>query len=192
MVAASERYYMSPQDYLEWEEQQPVKYEYFEGKVVAMTGGTVAHGTIAANLFYQLKSHLRGTACRPFIFDIKLGISQQGPFHYPDVMVTCDPQDKQAQTVIYYPCLIIEVLSPSTEGFDRGKKFRNYRQISTLQEYVLVSSDQINIECFRLNENGLWELHAYTEDNDLELNSINFNCAIALIYEDVMLNNSSN
>jgi Uma2 family endonuclease len=119
--------------------------------------------------------------------DAKVGVSERGPFHYPDVMVTCDERDRRAIRVIYYPCLIVEVLSPSTEAKDRGKKFQNYRRISTLKEYVLISSEQKVIECFRLNEKGVWELYTYSEGDEVELKSIDFRCPIELVYEDVIL-----
>ncbi|MFB2836407.1 Uma2 family endonuclease [Floridanema evergladense] len=187
MVANSQPKYMNPQEYLDWEEQQPIKYEYINGEVYAMTGGTLAHATIAANLFYQLKNHLRGGSCRPFVFEAKLGVSENGPFHYPDVMVTCDERDRNAKKVIYHPSIIVEVLSPSTESFDRGKKFQHYRRISTLREYVLISAEQITVEVFRLNDRGIWELYPYIEGEEIFLNSIDFRCAIELLYEDVVL-----
>ena len=102
-------------------------------------------------------------------------------------MVTCDERDRRAIRVIYYPCLIVEVLSPSTEAKDRGKKFQNYRRISTLKEYVLISAEQKVIECFRLNEKGVWELYTYSEGDEFELKSVDFRCSIELVYEDVML-----
>ena len=80
MIAIRDDIYLTPQEYLDWEEQQSLKYEYLNGRVVAMTGGTVNHGAIAANIFYQLKSHLRGSGCLPLIFDVKLGVSENGPF----------------------------------------------------------------------------------------------------------------
>ncbi|WP_254568683.1 Uma2 family endonuclease [Oscillatoria sp. HE19RPO] len=186
MIANPEQNYMSPEEYLEWEEKQPLKHEYMNGEILAMTGGTIAHAMIASNLFYQLKTHLRGGSCRPLIFDAKVGVSESGPFHYPDVMVTCNEQDKLAKTMINFPCLIVEVLSPGTEGFDRGQKFQNYRRISTLREYVLVSADQKMVECFRLNEKGLWELSTYGEGDEIELASVEFRFPLDLIYEDVV------
>jgi Uma2 family endonuclease len=190
MVAIPNSQYMTPQEYFDWEEQQPLKYEYINGEVFAMTGGTVNHGTIGANCHYQLKTHLRGGSCRPFIFDVKLGVSDNGPYHYPDVMVSCDERDKRATKIIYHPCLIVEVLSPSTEGIDRGKKFQNYRQISTLKEYFLISAEQMMVECFRLNDKGLWELHIYNQGDEINLTSIDFKFPIELLYEDVILENS--
>lgn len=194
MIAQVKTQLMSPQEYLEWEEQQPIKYEYINGEVLAMTGGTLSHNSIAINLTSALKNHLRGKGCKVFMADAKLGVSQNGPFHYPDVMVSCDMRDQRSRQIIYYPTLIIEVLSPGTEAFDRGKKFRNYRQIETLKEYVLIESERINVESYRVNERGKWELTAYAADTtiadstDLEINfsSVNFSCPISLLYEDVV------
>lgn len=185
---------MTPQEYLQWEEQQSIKYDYIDGKVYAMTGGTIPHNDIALNLASALKNHLRGKSCKVQIADAKVGVSTNGPFHYPDVMVSCDPRDKKARDVIYHPCLIVEVLSPSTEAFDRGKKFKHYRQIDTLKEYILMDSEKISVECYRLNEKNKWELTPYsveeTTNQQTELNvefaSVNFQCAISLLYEDVV------
>lgn len=187
MVAIPERQYLTPQDYLDWEEKQLIKYEYIDGEVFAMTGGTIPHNDLAVNLTTALKNHLRGKGCKVSVADAKVGVSERGPFHYPDLMVTCDEQDRRAIRVIYYPCLIVEVLSPSTEAKDRGKKFQNYRRISTLKEYVLISSEQKVIECFRLNEKGVWELYTYSEGDEVELTSVDFRCSIELVYEDVII-----
>jgi Uma2 family endonuclease len=194
MIAQPKFQFMTPQEYLDWEEQQPIKYEYMNGEVFAMTGGILPHNSIAVNLTSALKNHLRGKGCKVFMADAKVGVSQNGPFHYPDVMVSCDPQDQRARKIIYHPCLIVEVLSPGTEGFDRGQKFRNYRQIESLKEYVLIEADRMNVECYRINEKGKWELTAYSLDettaNDTELEvdftSVDFRCPISLLYEDVV------
>lgn len=185
MVASPEQNYMSPQEYLEWEERQEIKYEYVNGEVFAMTGGTIPHNDIAFNLASALKNHLRGGKCRVNIADAKLCVSENGPFHYPDVMVSCHPQDKQAITFIQYPCLIVEVLSPSTEAYDRGGKFMHYRRIVTLQEYVLIDASKVSLECFRLNDKGLWELHPYEAGEEVHLTSVDFRFPISLVYEDV-------
>ncbi|MGB5772094.1 MAG: Uma2 family endonuclease [Crocosphaera sp.] len=187
MVAVKEHCYMSPEEYLEWEEKQPLKYEYMEGEVYAMTGGTIPHAAIALNLASVLKNYLKYRGCKVLMSDAKVQVSEKGPYHYPDVIISCDERDKKAMNFLQYPCLIIEVLSPSTEGFDRGKKFQNYRQIETLKEYVLVSAEQKLIECFRNNNQGVWELYSFTENEELKLDSINFTCPVELIYEDVIL-----
>ncbi len=193
MIAQAHLQLMTPQEYLEWEEQQPIKYEYINGEVYAMTGGTIPHNDIALNLASALKNHLRGKGCKVQIADAKVGISTDGPFHYPDVMVSCDLRDKKARKIIYHPCLIVEVLSPSTEAFDRGKKFNHYRRIDTLKEYILIDSEKMSIECYRLNEKNKWELTPYSLEeagdiqNELEVEfpSVNFRCPISLLYEDV-------
>ena len=187
MVASPNREYRTPEEYFLWEEQQLLKYEYIDGEVFAMTGGTIPHGKIAANLFYHLKGHLRGGLCDPFIFDVKVGVSEQGPFHYPDLMVSCDPRDKDAIKVIYHPCLIAEVLSPSTEAFDRGRKFANYRRIQTLQEYLLIDAERMTVECFRRGDRGQWTLTAYNEGEEIDLTSVNLRCPLAWLYEGVQL-----
>ncbi|HAC62496.1 MAG TPA: hypothetical protein DCF68_02915 [Cyanothece sp. UBA12306] len=187
MIANSNNFYLSPQEYLEWEAKQKIKYEYINGEVYAMTGGTLAHTSIALNLASALKSYLREKLCSVYIAGAKLGISENGNFFYPDVLVTCDPRDRKERLVIYNPCLIVEVLYPTTEAFDRGDKFKFYRQIDTLQEYVLIDAQRINIEVFRLNNNGFWELHPYQERDEFLLTSIDFSCPISLIYEDIDL-----
>lgn len=194
MIAEPQTQLMTPQEYLEWEAQQSIKYEYINGQVLAMTGGTLAHNSIALNLASALKNHLRGKGCKVFMADAKVGVSKNGPFHYPDVMVTCDSRDSKARQVVYHPCLIVEVLSPGTEYIDQGKKFRNYRRIDTLKEYVLIETETINVDCYRLNEKGKWELTTYSLEeptaNQLDLKvhlaSVNFYISISSLYEDVV------
>jgi len=185
MFATLENRRMTSQEYLEWEEQQPFKYEYVNGEVFAMTGGTIPHTAIALNLASALKNYLRGGSCRPYMADAKVGVSENGPFHYPDVVVTCDERDRQAIQFIQYPCLIAEVLSPGTEAYDRGGKFTHYRRIQTLREYVLIDAEKIGVECFRLNDKNIWELHPYEEGDEVHLTSVDFNFPISLLYEDV-------
>lgn len=194
MIAQLQIQPMTPQEYLEWEEKQPLKYEYINGKVYAMTGGTLSHNSIALNLASALKNHLRGKGCKVFMADAKVGVSDNGPFHYPDVMVTCDSRDRTARQIVYHPCLIIEVLSPGTAHFDQGKKFRNYRRFDTLKEYVLIESETMNVDCYRLNEKGKWELTTYSleeptvNQTDLQVHftSVDFYSPISSIYEDVV------
>jgi len=193
MFATLENRRMTSQEYLEWEEQQPFKYEYVNGEVLGMTGGTLPHNSIALNMASALKNHLRGKGCKVFMADAKVAISEKGPFHYPDVMVTCDECDRTARKIVRFPCLIAEVLSPGTEGFDRGKKFTHYRRLKTLKEYVLIDAEQMSVECYRLNEQKKWELTHYQidetnpEETELEvyLTSVEFRCPISLLYEDV-------
>ena len=184
----------TPAEYLDWEAQQPFRYEYMDGHIVAMTGGTIPHNQIAVNLVAILRPHLRGKGCKVLSSDAKVAISESGPFYYPDVSVTCDPQDASARSYIRYPSLVIEVLSESTEARDRGRKFRHYRRIETLKEYVLIDPDRVLVECYRRNERDNWELvnpladlAALTiPDISLNLSSVNLDIPLSQIYEDVV------
>ena len=131
--------------------------------------------------------------------DAKVGISEKGPFHYPDIMVTCDGRDLSARQIVYHPCLIIEVLSPGTAHFDQGRKFRNYRRIDTLKEYVLIEAETMNVDSYRPNDKGKWELTSYSTeeptinqtDQNVYFTSVNFQCLLSSIYEDVIFPESN-
>ena len=191
---------MTPEEYLAWEEEQPMKYEYLNGKVYGMTRQTLPHNDISLNLASALKSHLQGKNCKVQIADTKVSASINGAFFYPDVVVSCDPQDRESGNIIYYPCLIVEVLSASTEAFDRGKKFQHYRQIETLKEYVLIDSEKISIECYQLNEKNKWELTTYPleeiadsqQEFSVQLESINFELTTSLLYKNVVFSEKIN
>ena len=102
-------------------------------------------------------------------------------------MVSCDERDRRSLRFIQHPCLIVEVLSPATEGYDSGDKFMHYCCINTLQEYVLINSQRISVECFRLNERGIWELYPHKEEDKIYIKSIDFRCSLSLLYEEVEL-----
>jgi Uma2 family endonuclease len=193
MIVNVQRQPMSPAEYLAWEAEQPLKHEYIDGEVYAMTGGTLPHNDIALNLYSQLRPHLRERGCRGNVADVKVCISAAGPYFYPDIVVSCDERDRQSTEAIHYPKLIIEVLSPSTAGFDRGDKFKFYRRISTLQEYVLIDAEKVGVDCYRKTSTGKWELTAYPDDAAdvenpiLELTSLDFQCPLEWVYEEVEL-----
>ncbi|WP_293019407.1 MULTISPECIES: Uma2 family endonuclease [unclassified Moorena] len=159
MIASPQRYRMTSQEYLEWERTQEIRYEYSDGEVFAMTGGSKPHNRIALNLASDLNTHLQDSSCEVYMVDVKVKISSVRSYHYPDVVVTCDSRDQESNQFIQYPCLIVEVLSPSTEAYDRGNKFAKYRKLKTLQEYVLIQSETIGVECFRRNQQGFWVLY---------------------------------
>ncbi len=177
---------LTPQEYLEWEIQQPLRYEYFNGEVFAMAGGTLPHADIALNLASLLREPLRGR-CKVRNSDAKVGITDEGPFTYPDLSISCDERDRTARQFIPYPCVIIEVLSPSTEAYDRGGKFALYRRLSTLQEYVLVSSETKTVDIFRRDAVGEWRFIPYSEGDTIELMSLGITLSLNAIYEDVVL-----
>ncbi len=118
---------------------------------------------------------------------MKVRIEACNCYYYPDVMVTCDDRDRSSSMVKHYPCLIVEVLSDSTEAFDRGDKFADYRQLESLQEYVLISQNRLQVEVFRRNAEGLWVLYPFSEGDVISLMSVGWTGAIADLYEDVTL-----
>ncbi len=189
MIALPEHFpRFTPAEYLAWEEFQEFRHEYIDGKIYALTGGTINHGRIALNIGSILTNHLRGSACMVLNSDVKVQVSESNStsYCYPDISVTCDERDLQADQFISHPCLIIEVLSPSTEAYDRGKKFRKYRRSTTLQEYVLVSTTDICLDVYRRNERGKWEVETYLAGDLVELQSINFTAAIEQVYIDIV------
>ena len=185
MYASSPK--LSPEEYLALEAESPVKHEYLDGDVVAMAGATDAHVTIALNLASDLRSHLRGSGCRVFISDMKARIESQNRFFYPDLLVTCDSRDTETDTYKRFPKLIIEVLSKSTETFDRSKKFTSYRTLDSLEEYVLINTLYRSVEVFRRHEDGLWLLQAYDDTAEFQLKSIDYVGTFEMLYEDVVI-----
>lgn len=185
MIAEPQSISMTPQEYLEWEEVQDIKYAYVNGYVFAMTGRTIPHNLIALNLASALKAHVRSKGCFVVMADVKVEISENGPYHYPDFMVSCDPRDKNAVRLLRYPCLIVEVLSPSTADYDRGDKFTHYRQIPTLQEYVLIDAEHMSVDRYRRLSSRRWELQTYVAGESLDLPSVDWQAPIELLYEDV-------
>lgn len=188
MIASSNYIYLTPEEYLKFEEESNIKHEYIEGYAYAMAGATDTHVTIAGNLFTLLRNHVRGLDCRAYISDMKVRIESLDRYFYPDVMITCDRRDRETQQYKQFPCLIVEVLSDSTEAFDRGDKFADYQQLESLREYVLINAKRARVECFRRNREGFWVLQSYTAESEtFELQSINFAGTMQALYEDVEL-----
>ncbi len=184
MIASPQ--FIGPNEYLQLEAQSPTKHEYRDGEIYAMAGASDVHVTIALNLATLLRGHVRGTGCRVYISDMKAHIEARNCYYYPDVMVTCDPRDQQNEMFKQFPKLIVEVLSDSTEAFDRGDKFADYQRLESLEEYVLINTRHQRVECFRRNEDGLWVLQYYTPDTEtFLLASLGFTDTIAALYEDV-------
>ena len=152
-------YSMTADDYLAGEIHSPIRHEYVAGEVFAMAGASDAHVTISLNLAMALRRHLRGGPCSVFISDMKLHVAEDNAFFYPDVFVTCSAADAGRRTVQEDALLIIEVLSPSTEGRDRGDKFAAYRLLPSLQTVLFVAQGQPHVEAFSRNADGSWTLH---------------------------------
>jgi Uma2 family endonuclease len=186
MIAQPSQLYISPEEYLEGEKISLVKHEYIDGQIYAMAGTSDSHNIVLTNLLVLLRQHLRGSGCLPFFADMKVKIPRQRKFYYPDLLVTCDDRDRENRYFKEYPKVIIEVLSDSTEAFDRGKKFEDYRSLPSLEEYVLIRQDRPQIECFRRNEAGRWELYEVAEAGTWELASVGFQADLQDLYEDVV------
>ena len=186
MIALSDSYHLTPEEYLKREETSPIKHEYSDGQAYAMAGTTDTHNTIALNLASLIRNHLRGTDCRVYFADIKAKIEKRNRFYYPDLLVTCDPKDRETATYKCFPKLIIEILSDSTEAFDRGDKFNDYQTLDSLQEYVLVNSKQQRIETYQRDTQNRWLYQSYTPINPtMQLASIHLTLDFFAIYEDV-------
>lgn len=188
MIGSPQFRTLTPEEYLDLERNSTIKHEYMNGYTYAMAGASDAHVTIAGNLFALLRSHLRGSGCRVYISDMKIKFQTLNYYFYPDIFVTCDPRDLENRTYKQYPKLIVEVLSDSTEAFDRGDKFANYQQLESLQEYVLVNSKRQRVDSFRRQMNGLWLLESYdSEKPQIQIQCLHFQTSIEQVYEDVIL-----
>jgi Uma2 family endonuclease len=186
MTVSKSHAYFTPEDYLEIEQISPIKHEYIQGQLVAMAEASKAHVIITGNLSALLVNHLRGTACLSYATDMKVRLPALNLFYYPDLAVTCDDRDRRSdQDFILHPKLIIEVLSSSTEAFDRGEKFADYKSIPELEEYILIHQTQILVEQFQRKADNLWIPYIYRAGDTIELTSIAFTCAIATLYENI-------
>jgi len=186
VVVTKPHHRLTPQEYFEWEAHQELRHEYFDGEVFAMTGGSLPHADIALNIASILRGHLRGR-CKVRNSDARVGITDDGPFVYPDVSVSCDERDRTAQKFSRYPCLVVEVISPGTEAYDRGGKFSLYRRLESLQEYVLVGSETRTVEVFRRGKDEQWLFIPYGEHDEIELTSVEIKFSMDAVYEDVVL-----
>ena len=176
--------YVSYEDYLAYEQRSGDRHEYVAGQIYAMVGTTDRHNVIAGNIYVALRAQLRGGPCRVFMSDVKVRIEVADASYYPDVFVTCDSCD-QDPYVKHYPCIVVEVLSPPTEGTDRREKLLNYRKLDSLQEYVLVDSDRQRIEVYRREADGGWTVDTLSGDETLELNSVAVTLPLAEVYAEV-------
>lgn len=187
MIANPQEYQkMTAAEYLEWEAKQELRYEYIDGEILAMTGGTLPHNDIALNFYTALRPHLRQRGCRVNVSDAKVQASKDSRYFYPDLVVSCHPDDLKARDFIQYPKVIIEVLSPSTANYDHTKKLKYYRQIPSLQEYVLVDSEEMAVEVYQRGEGKMWSYYEYEAGEAIALESIEFECAIEILYEGII------
>jgi Uma2 family endonuclease len=180
---------ISEQDYLDGEKHSEIKHEYLDGDVYAMAGASKTHGTLAGNAYIALRQHLRGKPCGVWMADMKVRVAADNAYYYPDLVATCDADDLEPsapQDYLQAPCLIIEVLSESTETIDRKEKLRSYRQLASLQEYVLIDQTRPWVELYRLTDQG-WLHQVIQEDEEIELHSIGLKLSTKALYQDTGL-----
>lgn len=157
---------LTPEEYLAWESTATEKHEYYRGEVFAMAGASMRHNVIAKNLMIGIGVRLRGKQCQPYGSDLRIHIPENTLFTYPDISIICrDIVEEENDDYAIAPTVIIEILSSSTKSYDRGEKFRLYRDILTLKAYILIDSESIAIEAFRINASGHWELEEYKSVN---------------------------
>jgi len=179
---------LTPEEYLEIERKAENKSEYFDGEIYAMAGAKRNHNKVTTNVSGLIWQNLKGKDCESYSNDMRVFVPKTGLYTYPDVVVICgEPkfQDNVFDTLLN-PILLIEVLSDSTEGYDRGKKFQHYRSIESLQEYVLVSQDEARIEKYFKQGDGFWVLsEAVSLDAKIKLDSIDCELALSEVFDKV-------
>ncbi|MFW0716643.1 Uma2 family endonuclease [Pedobacter sp. N23S346] len=196
-VAYEKRRY-TVQEYLEMEKVSQEKHEYFEGEifplhrpdVTSMSGAGMNHNFIFTQLFTEIANKLKGSKCMPFGSDMRMNIPENSLFTYPDISIYCNEMKhmEEDEDTVLLPTVIIEILSPSTREYDRGHKFKLYREIPSLKEYIMIDSTAISVEAFHINENQNWELNEYKNiDESLNFFSLGFNVELKDIYQHVII-----
>lgn len=187
MNAVPERY-ISLDEYFLLEEAGEGKHEYYSGAIYDMTGASRWHNLLAANVVGMLHAQLRGKSCTVYLSDLRLKVEATGLYTYPDAQVVCGDfhyADGRTDTVTN-PTVIVEVLSPSTEAYDRGKKFQQYRTIASLREYLLISQDNMHVEHYQRQDEHRWQLTEYSQPaQQVVLTAIGCTLSLAAIYEKV-------
>ena len=191
MTASPQRPPLSEEEYLALERAGSVKHEYLAGAIFAMSGASKAHNLIASNVNASLHAQLRGRGCRVYPSNMRLKVLATGLHTYPDLTVVCGPPEfanPARRDTLVNPVVIVEILSPSTERYDRGEKFQHYRTIPTLREYLLIVQDRPRIELYLRQADGLWLLaEAVGVEASLTLPALQAALRLADVYEQVEL-----
>ncbi len=175
---------MSLTAFLEWENAHADKHEYHRGEVFLMVGGRREHGRVVANLVRQLGNRIEGSPCQVFAEGMKVQIGED-TILYPDVFVTCDQADLATDMIFRAPKLVIEVLSPSTQAYDRSQKFALYRRLDSLQEYVLIDPDNRRVEAFRRNDQNQWVLDDMSLNETLALPCVKGHISMSQVFDGI-------
>ena len=187
-MSAQPQPYLTPEEYLAIERKAEFKSEYFQGEMFAMSGASLAHNQIVANLMIGIGSQLQKRSCRIFNADMRVEAKSNDAYYYPDVVALCgEPKLKDHhQDILLNPMVLIEVLSPSTESYDRGLKRETYAQLESLRDYVLVAQDRMHVEHLALQEDRRWVLtDLYLPEETLVLESVQAELTLAEIYDNV-------
>jgi Uma2 family endonuclease len=174
----------TPEEYLAWERLQQEKHEFHGGEVFAMAGATFEHNQIVANMIGELRALLRKMPCRVCASDLRVKIPATGLYTYPDASVVCgrpEFEDDKLDTLLN-PLILVEVLSSSTEDYDRGTKFTNYRTIASLRDYVLISTDKVLVEHYTRREDSSWVLREFKAGERFKLESVGCELAVDELY----------
>ncbi len=187
MGEAARKIELSYQDYLALEKETDLRHEFLHGVAWAMAGGTVEHSALKSNLMMAVGAALRGHPCRPYDSDLKIHIEDTGLFTYPDLTVICGKvlRSSQDANALTNPSLLVEVLSPSTESWDRGAKFAHYRRVPTLSYYLLVSLEPRRVELYARQPDGRWMLSEHGPGEQIELPSLEISISVDEIYADL-------
>jgi Uma2 family endonuclease len=188
LVSTQPKTFLTPEQYLEIERKAESKSEYYRGEMFAMAGARIAHNLLLAHLLRDIGVQLRGTPCEICPSDMRVLVSASGLYTYPDAVAYCgEPRllDQHFDTLLN-PILLIEVLSPSTEAYDRGRKFEHYRSIDSLREYLMIASDRVHADLFTRQSDDRWLLTSATRlENSLELQSIGCSLNLGSLYKKV-------
>jgi Uma2 family endonuclease len=182
MVMGAPLHKLSLSEFMVWEANQEGRNEFHRGEVFAMVGGRRGHSRIIANLVRHLGNHLDGSPCQVFSEGMKVQIGDDTVV-YPDVFVTCDKQFRFDEQVITEPVLVVEVLSPATQGHDRSAKFAFYRRLPSLREYALIDPDTRRVEVFRPGQDGHWTLFDMSDAAVLELASVGLRIVLPEVFQ---------
>lgn len=188
-VAYSNRKFTA-EEYLQMERASERKHEYFQGEIFAMSGASYRHNIIFRNLYRELAYALKDRPCQPYGSDLRVHIPENTLYTYPDISIFCPDisMDEPEDDNFIQPSVLIEILSPSTRNYDRGTKFKLYRDIPSLQEYVLVDSEAVSVEVFRLNEGGHWQLDEYKKGDELlQIHTVGFALSLHELYKGTKL-----
>ena len=179
---------LSPAQYLEWEMTSSVKHEYVDGEVYAMSGASRRHNLIVGNLLRRaLSAAVEQKHCQVFGSDMRVQVDARNSYYYPDMSACCDPNDRD-ELYVTSPCLITEVLSPSTASIDRREKRASYATLPSLLEYVIIDQDRMRVELYRRESHGVWEGYVLNQPEDLiELTCLSLRLVLSQVYEGVDL-----